>query len=80
MSASRPRPARTHMRTPALDAWRRELAAGQRTPLTFDPLWKAACEEMSALEYGTAGLPTIADALQREARKIIVAATHGRVA
>lgn len=78
MSASRPRPAPGHTRTPALDAWRRELAAGQRTPLTFDPLWKAACEEMSAVEYATAGLPTIAEALQREARKIIGAAARGR--
>ncbi len=36
--------------TPALDEWRRELAAGWRTPHTFDALWRAACEEMNALD------------------------------
>ena len=36
--------------TPALDEWRRELAAGVRTLHTFDALWRAACEEMNALD------------------------------
>ena len=47
-------------RSPALDAWRAELAAGKRTVHTFDPLWRAACEEISALEHDAAGLPAIA--------------------
>lgn len=36
------------MRTPALDAWRRELRNGERTRHTFDPLWRAACLEANA--------------------------------
>ena len=31
--------------TPALTAWRRELARGARTVATFDALWRAACWE-----------------------------------
>ena len=38
------------LRTPALDEWRHELAAGMRTMNTFDALWRAACEEMNALD------------------------------
>lgn len=38
------------VRLPALEAWRAELRAGMRTKLSFDPLWKAACEELNAIE------------------------------
>jgi hypothetical protein len=56
---------------PALEAWWRELAAGARTPTTFDPLWRAACAEMSALDHEAAGLPTIAESFRKEARAIV---------
>jgi len=68
------------MRTPALDAWRRELAAGTRTHLTFDPLWRAAAEEMSGLEMLADRLPGIAEFHHVEARRIIRAAAKGRAA
>lgn len=66
------RNARSAVATPALDTWRRELAAGRRTPTTFDPLWRAACAEMSALEHGA--FPGVAASFLREARSIICAA------
>ena len=40
----------TRLPTPALDLWHEELRKGRRTPTTYDPLWRAACEEMNALE------------------------------
>lgn len=63
--------------TPALDAWRRELAAGTRTPTTFDWLWRAACEELNALEAPT---PALAASHLREAHSIVRAARKGRAA
>jgi len=57
--------------TPALTAWRAELAAGERTPTTFDALWRAACEEANALEAHAAGLPGLAVAFLVDAREII---------
>ena len=62
------------MKTRALDAWRRELAAGQRTKYDFDPLWRAACDEMNALEAVAAGLPQLARQFQRDAYRIITTA------
>ena len=59
------------LRTPALDAWRRELAAGERTATTFDALWRAACEDMNALEAGRAGLIGTSARCRREAQEII---------
>jgi hypothetical protein len=56
-------------RTPALDLWRQELAAGQRTTTTFDPLWRAACAEAAALEF--ASIPELAQAYLADARRII---------
>jgi hypothetical protein len=56
------------MKTPSLDAWRRELAAGQRTATTFDWLWRAACEEMNALEAPT---PALAKFYLVEAQRIV---------
>jgi len=63
--------------TPALDAWRRELQAGQRTRCSFDWLWRAACEEMNALEAPT---PALAASYFRHARRIVRAAKKGRAA
>ena len=59
------------LRTPALDAWRCELAAGARIPDTFDPLCRAACAEMLALEAEAAALPGIGASCRRDAREII---------
>ena len=57
---------RCHERTPALNRWWVELQSGQRTRKTFDDLWRAACEEASALEN-----PELADSCHRRARAII---------
>ena len=59
------------MKTPALTAWRREIAAGERTTTTFDALWRAACAEQTALEYLEMGLPLLAETARDEARRII---------
>jgi hypothetical protein len=59
------------IKTPALDLWRRELREGKRTPTTFDPLWRAACAEASALEFAGAGIPEIAESFRADARRII---------
>ncbi len=56
------------MKTPALEAWRRELKAGTRTATTFDWLWRAACEEMHALEAPT---PALAKSYLVEAQRIV---------
>jgi hypothetical protein len=45
---------------PALRAWRAELAAGQRTRTTFDPLFWAAAAEQSGLDALADGLPEAA--------------------
>jgi hypothetical protein len=71
------RPFRNH---PALTAWWAELAAGKRDKLTFDPLWRAACEEMTALEFDVAGLLEIAESRRREAERIIRNAARGACA
>jgi len=42
-----------------------------RTLETFDPLWRAACAEMSALEAAADGLPEMAAGYRAEARRII---------
>lgn len=59
------------MKTPALTAWRREIAAGERTPHTLDALWRAACAEQRGLEFVAAGLPLLAETARDEARRII---------
>lgn len=59
------------LRTPALDAFRRELAAGERTATTFDALWRAACAEANALEANAAGLPRLAAGFLADAREIV---------
>ncbi len=68
------------MKTPALDLWRRELAAGRRTAVTFDPLWKAACAEQCAIEFTATGLPSLAESCLRDGRRIIRDAARGKVA
>lgn len=68
------------VRYPALTAWRRELAAGKRTATTFDALWRAACEEMHALEAEADKLPAIAAGYRDAAKRIIAAARKGRAA
>ena len=42
---------RRRFRTPALDAWLAEVRCGGRTRTTFDPLFRAACEEANAILY-----------------------------
>lgn len=61
------------MRTPALDAWRKEIA-GQRAATTFDPLWRAACAEANALEF--AFIPALAASCMDDARRIILDAAR----
>ena len=61
--------------TPALDAWRAELAAGKRTRETFDALWRAACSEALALEF--ADIPALAEAYRTDARGIVREALKG---
>lgn len=58
-------------RYPALAEWRRQLAAGERTPVDFDALWRAACCEQWALDFGQWGLPEIASSFHRDAVEII---------
>lgn len=65
----RPTPAEA-LRLPALEAWRAELRAGIRTELKFDPLWKAACEELNAAESP----PELRAGYIANARRIIRAA------
>ena len=62
--------------TPALDAWRAELARGERSRTTFDPLFRAACEELNALEAPAELRP----GYLTRARRIITAALKGRAA
>jgi hypothetical protein len=58
-------------RYPALQAWWTELAAGRRTPTTFDPLWRAACAEWSAIEHEADALPELAERYRADAGRII---------
>lgn len=65
-------PTATHPRnSPALDCWRGELARGERTPTTLDPLWKSACMEATAFEAEAAGCPGLATGYRREALRIL---------
>lgn len=61
--------------TPALDAWRAELARGERTRTTFDALWQAACAEANAAEFESS-IPELHRAFMAEARRIIKAAAE----
>jgi len=77
-SVDRPAVLAAPLRPVALPAWRAELRANRRTPYTFDPLWRAACEEMLALEAHGVKLPSRA-AMQR-ARDILTAAARSSAA
>ena len=66
------------MKTPALDAWRRELVSRKRTKFTFDALWRAACAEANALEFP--GIATLAEKCQADARQIVSDASRKREA
>jgi hypothetical protein len=57
------------VKTRALDTWRAELRAGQRTATTLDVLWRAACLEASALE--STGTPGTAARYLAEARRLL---------
>ena len=57
--------------TPALDAWRAELAAGRRTRTDYDVLWRAASCEQQALEAHADGLTEAADRDRRRAAKLL---------
>ncbi len=73
MSVRRPgtgaSPARIY---PALDAWRAELAWGERTPTTLDALYRAACAEANAREFE--GIPALWRGFMEESRTIIAEA------
>ncbi len=78
MSGARGRraPTRDVVGTPALDTWRRELAAGLRTRTTCDALWRAACAEKNALEAAAAGLSATAVEYRREAAQLVRSAAQ----
>ncbi|MGQ0703524.1 MAG: hypothetical protein ACT4PM_10375 [Gemmatimonadales bacterium] len=62
---------RRPLRTSALKAWHRALAAGKRTATMFDAPWRAACYERSALEAAGLGLQAHAGQLCTEADAIL---------
>jgi hypothetical protein len=65
----------------ALELWRTELKAGKRTTLDFDPLWRAACEEVYALEAERDGLhDTAAEHRALAAGLLLVAASRKKQA
>lgn len=66
------------VKTPALDAWRRELRAGERTRETFDWLWRAACAESAALEFQR--IPELAYSYRRDAQRIVRDAARQQMA
>ncbi len=57
--------------TPALTAWRHEVASGQRTTVRYDWLWRAACWEQSAIELERDGLKETATRCRQQARAIV---------
>ena len=60
-------------RTPALEHWHRELAAGGRTERMFDWLWQAACWEAAAQQADAVW----ARQCRKQAREITERATRG---
>jgi hypothetical protein len=58
--------------TPALDLWRLGLVPGRRAPVTFDRVWRAACEEMNAQEALDLGLPALAEKCRAKAHGAIL--------
>jgi hypothetical protein len=63
-------------RYPALDAWREEIRAGERSAIQFDELWQAACCEQWAADLLAWGQPHIALAVREDAKRIIFAAAR----
>ncbi len=59
----------TRRRYPALEAWHEELSRGERSAMTLDALWAAACHEANAQEF--AAIPKLHDAFIADAREII---------
>ena len=59
---------------PALQLWWDELRAGKRTRTTFDSLWAAACEEMTAKEWRETKLTELAETNRAYARQAILGA------
>jgi hypothetical protein len=59
------------IQTPALRAWRAELASGERTTRTFDALSRAACWEQSAVDAAALGLVASAREDLRRAAEIL---------
>lgn len=64
-------------RYPALGAWQAEVAAGERTLLTQDALWRAACAERNAAEFENF-VPELAEAYCEDARRILEAELRRR--
>jgi hypothetical protein len=65
----------------ALALWRAELDAGKRTKLDLDPLWRAACEEITAAEAERDGLSeTAAEHRALAAGLLLVAASRKKKA
>ena len=62
----------------ALREWQRQLRAGERTPLTFDPLWRAACAEANAREW--AWCPRVCNEYRVNAAAILVGAAEHEAA
>lgn len=61
---------------PALEAWREEIRAGERTPTDFDALWQAASAEQWACDCQVWGLPHLALAFREDAKRIILTAAR----
>ncbi len=60
----------------ALRAWRHELACGERTPTTYDWLWRAACWEAAALEAERTAHERTVRQYRRRARAIVAEAAR----
>ena len=63
-------------RYPALEAWREEIRAGERSVRDFDALWRAACCEQWAADFVAWGLPHIALAFREDAKRIVLDAAR----
>lgn len=55
----------------ALREWHRELHDGLRTKFDFDPLWLAACAEVTACDYLRQGMVVAANDERRKAAAIV---------
>jgi hypothetical protein len=59
-------------RYPALAAWHEEVAAGERSRLDFDPLWRAACCDALTRDFLAWGLPEVAAQFRHDAHCILI--------